>query len=158
MEKPRLVVVRVKGDVGLSADLRRTLKLLRLYRKNYCVVLPSNPQIIGMIQKIKDLVTFGELDKDTFVRLLKARAKIAGDKPATEDYFKSKANLDFEKFAEEFFTYRRELRDVPGVKQFFRLQPPVGGFEIGGIKSSYAQGGTLGYRGKEINRLLMRMM
>src|SRR3972149_4385220 len=120
MEKGRLAVVRVKGDFGNSADIKMTLKLLRLYKKNYCVVLPTNPQIIGMVQKIKDLVTFGEVSKEMMMKLLKARGRVAGNKPLTEDYLKSKTNATFENFADELLAYKKELRDVPGLKQFFR--------------------------------------
>ena len=158
MEKGRLAVVRVKGDFGNSADIKMTLKLLRLYKKNYCVVLPTNPQIIGMVQKIKDLVTFGEVSKEMMMKLLKARGRVAGNKPLTEDYLKSKTNATFENFADELLAYKKELRDVPGLKQFFRLHPPVGGFEVRGIKQSYAQGGSFGYRGKDINKLIGRMV
>ena len=158
MEKAKLAVVRVKGDFGISADIRMTFRLLRLYKKNYCVVLTLRPEVVGMIQKLKDHVTFGELDKDIFVKLLRARGKIAGDKQLTEDYLKAKASADLVKFAEEFYELKKDLKDVPGLKPFFRLKPPIGGFERAGIKHSYAQGGALGYRGKDINKLIVRMM
>jgi len=158
MEKAKLAVVRVKGDVGASSDVRMTFKLLRLYKKNYCIVLTLRPEVVGMVQKIKDFVTFGELDKDTFVKLLKVRGKIAGNRQLTEDYLKSKANLDLAKFADEVFDAKKDLKDVPGLKPFFRLKPPTGGFERLGIKHSYAQGGSLGYRGKDINKLIGRMI
>lgn len=38
------------------------------------------------------------------------------------------------------------------------LHPPRGGFERKGIKMPFAKGGALGYRGKEINALLKRMI
>ncbi|MEM2874026.1 MAG: 50S ribosomal protein L30 [Candidatus Nanoarchaeia archaeon] len=158
MEKTRLAIVRIRGDVGISADVRKTLKLLRLYKKNYCVIFPSTQSILGMLQKIKDFVTFGELDKETFNKLLKARGRLAGNKPLTEDYLKAKTNSDFQKFSDDFFMFKTELKSIPGLKPFFRLHPPVGGFERLGIKKSFAEGGALGYRGKDINKLLQRMI
>lgn len=41
---------------------------------------------------------------------------------------------------------------------FFRLAPPRGGFERKGIKADYNKGGAVGYRGKEINALIKRML
>ena len=158
MDKVRVVVVRVRGDVGIGADVRETMKLLRLYRKNYCGVFPSTDCMLGMIQRVKDFVTFGEIDKETFSKLLKLRGRLAGNKPLTEEYLKAKVKTDFAKFADEFMGFKTELKVIPGVKTFFRLHPPIGGFERLGIKKSYAEGGALGYRGKEINKLLHKMI
>jgi large subunit ribosomal protein L30 len=148
----------VRGDVGISADIRKTFKLLKLYRKNYCCVFAGSPCMLGMIQKVKDFVTFGELDKDTFSKLLKVRGRLAGNRQLTEDYLKAKTKSDFQKFCDDFSNSKSELKDIPGIKQFFRLHPPIGGFERLGIKKTFAEGGALGYRGKEINKLLHRMI
>lgn len=42
--------------------------------------------------------------------------------------------------------------------EVYRLQPPRGGFERKGIKKTFKQGGALGYRGKDINNLIKRMI
>ena len=39
----------------------------------------------------------------------------------------------------------------------FRLHPPKGGFERRGIKKTFKEGGVLGYRGKEIIKLIEKM-
>jgi len=154
----RIAVVRVRGDTNLGPDIKKSFELLRLYRKNYCVVVTNSKTLSGMVYKIKDFVTFGELDKETFVKLLQIRGKIAGDKPLTETFLKDKTKLGFKEFADAFYDSKIDLKSVPGVKQFFRLHPPIGGFEREGIKRSYAEGGTLGYRGKAINKLIERMI
>ena len=158
MAQVRIAVLRVRGDVGLSCHVRQTLKLLRLYKKNYCCIFPSSPCMLGMVQRVKDFVTFGELDKDTFLKLMKMRGRLAGNKPVTDEYLKANAKTDFQKFSDDFVNFKVELKDVPGMKQFFRLHPPIGGFERIGIKKTYAEGGALGYRGKEINKLLQKMI
>lgn len=43
-------------------------------------------------------------------------------------------------------------------KKFFRLNPPRGGFERGGIKKSFNNGGALGYRKAKINDLIRKML
>ena len=48
------------------------------------------------------------------------------------------------------------LKDVEGVKPVLRLHPPVKGYE--GNKRSYVNGGALGYRGRDINALIDRML
>ena len=157
--KQRIAVIRVRGDVGLSSDIRLTMKLLRLYRKNYCVVVPNTPSFSSMIFKIKDFTTFGELSAETFSKLLKVRGRLAGNKPLTEEYVKDKVkSVDLHTFCNDVMAFKRELKEIPGLKLFFRLKPPTGGFERAGIRHGYAEGGALGYRGKDINRLIERML
>ena len=54
----------------------------------------------------------------------------------------------------------KELKDKRGKegKKTFCLSPPRGGFERKGIKAPYSIGGALGYRGKEIIKLIKRMI
>ncbi len=40
----------------------------------------------------------------------------------------------------------------------YRLSPPKGGFERKGIKTAFAVGGVLGYRGDAINALIQKML
>jgi large subunit ribosomal protein L30 len=42
------------------------------------------------------------------------------------------------------------------VKPVLRLHPPIKGYE--GVKRSFSEGGALGYRGKEIEKLIQRMI
>jgi len=158
MQKVLIAIVRVRGDAGLSPHVRKTFKLMKLYAKNTCVVVPNSPEFLGMIQRIKDHTTFGEISQDIFLKLLQKRGKLAGNKPLTEDYLKQKLKLDMKQFADGVFTFNQKLESIPGLKTFFRLHPPIGGFERAGIKKNYAQGGALGYRGKDINKLIERMI
>lgn len=65
----QIAVVMVRGQVGLSQELRDTLHMLRLKRKNHCAVLDKTPSILGMITKVKDIVTWGELSEETLKTL-----------------------------------------------------------------------------------------
>ncbi|RLF30819.1 MAG: 50S ribosomal protein L30, partial [Thermoplasmata archaeon] len=47
-------------------------------------------------------------------------------------------------------------RELPDIKPVLRLNPPRKGYE--GVKRSFMEGGALGYRGKEINKLIKRMI
>ena len=40
------------------------LNMLRLYNRNYCVVLNPTAQNIGMIKKVIDFITYGEIEED----------------------------------------------------------------------------------------------
>ncbi|MEK6852714.1 MAG: 50S ribosomal protein L30, partial [Nanoarchaeota archaeon] len=60
-------------------------------------------------------------------------------------------------FMEKFFEGKSILEDL-GLKPFFRLSPPRKGLERKGIKKSFKAGGSLGYRGKEINEFIKKML
>ena len=49
-----------------------------------------------------------------------------------------------------------KYREIPEIKPVFRLNPPKKGFK--GVKKSFTNRGSLGYRGKEINKLIERMI
>jgi hypothetical protein len=86
-----------------------------LKKTNTAAILPRTDSIIGMIKKVEDFVTWGELSKEL-------EEKIKGEK-----------------------------KD----RKIFHFNPPKKG--LVSIKKRFPKG-DLGYRGKEINSLIKRMM
>jgi large subunit ribosomal protein L30 len=125
----RIAVVRVKGSIKLQKEVKDTLKMLRLYKQNSCVVLDASPSILGMVKKVESYVTWGEVDEETFKLLREKR---------------------------ELKAKNKEGKEV--VMPFFRLLPPRKGFGRKGIKLPFKLGGALGYRGEKINDLIKRMI
>jgi large subunit ribosomal protein L30 len=149
--------VRVRGIVNVKPDIKRTLQLLRLTRVNHCVLLEENASIKGMLQIAKDYITWGEIDKAILSELIDSRGKLEGDKDLTEDYIKSATSYNnLEKLSQAIIDNKFKYKDIPNVKPIFRLSPPKKGYE--GIKRSFVNKGALGYRRKEINKLLERMI
>ena len=68
------VVIRIKGLVGLNEDVKETLYRLRLRKKYSCVVLdnPTKEQL-GMIEKVRNFVAYGEIDDATYKELVEKR-------------------------------------------------------------------------------------
>ena len=156
--KKLLIVVRVRGPAKVNSRINDTMKMLRLYKVNNCIIVENNPNYIGMIEKIKDYVTWGELDLDTFKVLLQKRGRLAGNKILNNEYLMSKLKTTIEEFSKEVFSGKKKLKDIPGLKGFFRLNPPIKGYEPSGIKKPYSMGGALGYRKENINELIRRMI
>lgn len=156
--KMKFAVVQVRGTLGMNKKFKDTLKFLKLVRKNSCVVLDDNRNYLGMLVLLKDYITWGNIDEQTFKLLLEKRGRLFGNKLLTEDYLKEKMKFSFDEFTKNFFTGRVKLKDVAGLKPFFRLMPPRGGFDRGGIKKPFSLGGSLGYRGDHINNLIRRML
>lgn len=150
-------VVRVRGQPDVNKDIRYTMGLLGLTRVNHCVIVPDDPSTRGMLQMVKDYCTWGEVDQETLAAMLRVRGKLTGDNDLTDDYLKE--NTEFasaDDLAKAVIENNHRLRDVEGVKHVFRLHPPIKGYE--GNKRSFKNGGSLGYRGAEINDLINRML
>ncbi len=151
-----LAVIRIAGSVGTRREVKDTLKMLRLKDVNNCVLLEEKPEIKGMIEKCRDYITYGEVDKETLVALLKKRLRLAGNRRVDEKTLKEVANFDsFENFAAALLEGKTKIKNFEQLQQVFRLTPPSKGFKS--TKEHYPKG-DLGYRGNEINELLKRMI
>ncbi len=140
----RLATIRVRGLTGVNSRIEDTLRMFRLYKKNYCCVVPNTPTYIGMLKKIKDYITWGELDDETFKLLTEKRG----------EEFKGRETDKKKKIVyNDFF-----LVNDKKIKKYFRLNPPRKGFGRKGIKHSFKEGGALGYRSSAINDLIKRMI
>ena len=149
--------IRIRGHVNVHPKIKKTLTLLNLTRSNHCVLLPENKSMKGMLQVAKDYVTWGEVTDETIAQLLEKRGKGPGDNALTEDFLQSVSSYKtFQALAKDIAADKLSLSDIPEVKPVFRLHPPVKGFE--GIKRSFTNNGALGYRAKEINTLINRML
>ncbi len=158
---PLYIAVRIRGTVDVSPDVNQTLYMLRL-RKRYTASLyhSSQPGIIGMFKLTENWIAWGEIDKTTLVELLRRRGRVTGDKPLTDEFIREKLGLNnIEELAEKLIAgelYLNKLKEH-GIKPFFRLHPPKGGFK-GSIKRRRGDGGVLGYWGSDINKLIALMI
>ena len=128
MGNEKIAIIRVRGLTKIKGEIADTLNMLRLYRKNFCVIVPSTPDYLGMINKAKDYITWGKIDDET-------------------------EKLLFEKRGEKT---KEEGKEV--FKKFFRLSPPIKGFGRKGIKLPFSVGGGLGDRAEKINDIIRRMV
>ena len=148
-------VVRIRGTARVRRTIESTMKMLNIKGVNRCSVVPANEKYKGMIMKAKDYVTWGELKKEVFEKMLTKRGEIIGDGKLTEEYLKSK-KYTTKKLVDDVFAGKIKLKDV-GVKPYFRLHPPRKGHR-GSIKRPFTVKGALGYRGDKINELLEKMI
>ena len=150
-------VIRVRGTVNIKEDIEDTMEMLRLNRVNHCVVIPDTPSYRGMLQKVKDYVTWGEIDEPTMTQLLLLRGRIDGGHPISEAFVRENTEYDsIGELAKAVCDNKVNLSKIDGFNPVFRLNPPRKGYRT--IKRAYSVGGALGYRGKDINALLERMM
>ena len=152
-------VIRIRGIPDTPADVEHTLNLLRLRRKYSLVIYPKDlPGLEGMLRKVKDWVTWGEIDEETLALLLEKRGRVKGGLKLSRDILKKFFNVDsFEELARKISSGEIVLHKQDVIKPVFRLHPPRGGFK-GSVKKPIGDHGELGYRGSGINDLIKRML
>jgi large subunit ribosomal protein L30 len=135
MSSEKFAAIRIRGKVRVTYGIKKTLDSLNLYRQNWCVILDKDPRTVGMLNKVKDYVTWGEVTEENIKSLFEKRG---------EPYSGPSGN---------FVEYNKKK-----YKMFFRLNPPIGGYERKGTKISFSDGGALGYRKDKINDLIGKMI
>ena len=143
MESNKLIVIiRISGMVKVNKDIENALYRLKLRRKYSCVVVKPTKDTLGLIEKVKYYVAYGEIDKETLIKLLKARGQKI-DKKSKKDAGEIAEKLSS---GDSFKQW--------GLKSFFRLHPPRKGIKS---KLQYPKG-VLGNNKKDINKLIERML
>jgi large subunit ribosomal protein L30 len=139
-----LAIIRIKGAVGLRKPIKETLERLRLRRKYVCVLIEPGKENLGMVKRVKDFISFGEVSKETLIKLVEKRGQLLD---------KTK-KIDAKKIVEEI-EKGKKLENL-NLKPFFRLHPPRGGIES---KKHFGVGkGVLGDNKDSINKLIERML
>ncbi len=145
------IVVRVRGGIHSRQDIQETLKELHLTRANHATVLPEEPSFRGMLMVAQGYLTWGEAETETVASLLTARGETR-----TGARLSSPASgvTDVAELAQSVIG--SGLARVRSLKPLLRLAPPKGGWSS--TKKPYSLGGALGYRGRDINDLVRRMI
>jgi large subunit ribosomal protein L30 len=121
----KIAIILIRSLSKLEYSVKKTLEHLNLKKRLSCSVFEDSESLKGMLFKVKDFVTYGEISEDTYKELV--------DKKGEKDLSKDK------------------------LKPYFRLHPPVGGFERRGIKVPFTLGGALGKR-DNMDSLIKKML
>lgn len=157
-EEKVILAIRVRGRVRVRPQIEDTLDKLSLVRLHHARVVKTTPSMKGMITKVKDYVTWGEIDDVTLTQLLEKRGRLTGNKRLTDAYVKKNSSFSSIKaLAKAILAGEASMADVDGLKPIFRLTPPKKGFD-GKKKYPVSMGGVTGYRGEDINQFAQRML
>lgn len=155
-ERKCFAVVKVRGTISAKREARETLDMLRLDKTNNAVLIDNRPSYVGMLYRVQNYVTWGEVSKETVAMLLKKRGRLAGGKKLTDESAEKLGYKSIDALAEAIATCKVEYQKLPNVQPVFKLHPPSKGFK-GKTKKSFSAGGEAGYRGEKINELVKRM-
>lgn len=138
-----LAAVRVRGQPDLNKRQRETLENLGLTQKNHGILLPDTDSMRGMLDTVKDAVTYGTINADTATELLEARGVV----PEGDDAADIAEALDDGSMTKSDASEK-------GIDLVLRLRPPTGGYAD--THTHVGQGGSLGER-EEMDELLQNM-
>ena len=149
------LVVRIKGTVNIPAWAKMTLDGLNLDRRFRATVVPDSPEYVGMLKKVKDIVAWTKADSGIVKELLEKRGRKTGYKPLTKaDLPKEYKSID--DFAAAIAENKVSMSKIDGIKPWFALGPPKGGFKRK-TKTQYTQHGVLG-DDAELVEIVKRML
>ncbi len=162
------LVVRMKGTVNVPRWAILTLENLHLNKKFRATIIPENEQTLGMLRKIKELVSWTSID-DAFIKeFVEKKGRVTASRLITTATKTEQAdnnrnsennelqNVDISQVVSTLSQNQTYLSKISGIKPWFALNPPKGGFKKKS-KRSYSQNGILGDN-KELISLVKRMM
>lgn len=154
---PAIAIVRVRGHAKIQHRAVDTMNMMKINRPNHCVVLPQNDTTKGMLQVVKDYVTWGEIGHELLARMLFQRGEVAGGARLTDAYVKDNSKFtSILSLAKAIDKGEARFTDVKGLKPMLRLPPPRQGYES--TRKTYTDRGALGYRGAAIEKLIDKML
>lgn len=136
------LVVRMRGTVNVPYWANTTLESLNLSKKFRATIVPESTEYSGMLNRIRQLVTWCRVDNETVKNLLDKKGRKTASQPLKEsDLPKEYGNLD--KLAIDIANDTVVLSKLNGIKPWFALNPPRGGFKKS-VKKQTTQNGILG--------------
>ena len=153
------LVIRVRSDRTVERSIKETMQHLNLTRVNHAVLVPERDTYEGMLHKVKDFVTWGEISADAVAELISERGRLVGGAPVTDASVKESTDYkNIKEFAAAIASGDASTKDMETLKHVFRMHPPHGSKGWGGVKRHFTVGGALGFRGEAIEELATRMM
>jgi len=163
-EMPKvLLLVRVRGIMGVAPKTKKILQLFRLLQLNNATFVKVNKATMNMLSYIEPYVTYGQPSLKTISELIYKRGfgKIARQRiPLTSngiiaEHLGKHDILCVEDLIHEIHTVGPNFKAANNFLWPFKLSNPLGGWKNKGIH--FAEGGDAGNREEYINKLVQKM-
>ena len=149
------LVVRMRGTVNIPYWANTTLESLNLVKRFRATIVPESDEYSGMLNRIRQLVAWCHVDNETVKDLLDKKGRKTASQPLKKtDLPKEYDSLD--KLASDIANDAVVFSRLNGIKPWFALNPPRGGFKKS-IKKQVPQNGMLG-ENKLLIDLVKKMM
>lgn len=151
-----LLVVNLHGLINTPAAARQTLIELGIGRRFAATVVRDDPATLGALRLCKEYVAWSPVDGELLGALIKQRGRVSTAKPLDDSVFKKLGVKDSAELAAKMLKEGWTLSGVEGLKPFFGLSPPRGGFKRS-TRRQFREGGVLGENPK-LPELVKRML
>lgn len=151
-----LIVVNLHGLINTPSGTRKTLIELGIGKRFAATVVSDDESTKGALHLCKEYVAWTPIDAELLTTLLKVRGKVSNAKPLGADELKALGVKDHSELASKMIKEGWRLSSLKGVKPFFGLSPPRGGFKRSS-RRQFGQGGILGENPK-LGDIVKRML
>lgn len=154
----KLLVVNLHGLINVPRGTRETLIQLGIGKRFAAAVVGDDPISKGEVHLCKDYVAWAPLDAELLTSLLQSRGRVSSSKTLDEEQLKAMGYKTYADLAQAIIKGETSstLSAVKGLKPFFGLSPPRGGFKRSS-RRQFREGGILGENPK-LAEIVRRMI
>ena len=138
-----LLVVNIHGAINSSSGVRKAMTEMKVIRKYTASVVTDDATTVGMLKLCKGYLAWAQADLELVSLLLKKRGMVSESRSLDPASVKALGYKDHDDMAEKMFKAGVRLSALRGVRPFFRLAPPRGGFRTS-TRRQFGERGTLG--------------
>jgi large subunit ribosomal protein L30 len=151
-----LLVVNLHGKINSPRAARRAMGELKAERRFTASVLTDDVTTLGMLRACKDYVAWGPLEKEMLATLLEKRGMVSETRKLDAEALSGLGVKTYEDLAGKMMAEGLRLSALGGVRPFFKLSPPRGGFKKS-LRRQSGEGGVLG-KNPVIAEIVRRMV
>jgi len=138
-----LLVVNLHGKIDSTSPVRKALAELKVERRFSASVVPNDGTALGMLRLCKDYLAWWPIDGVLLSTLLKERGMVSERRRLDAAALKGLGFKKHEELAQKMLKEGARLSSLPGIRPFFRLSPPKGGFKTS-TRRQASERGVLG--------------
>jgi large subunit ribosomal protein L30 len=141
----KLIVVNLHGLINVPRGTRETIIQLGIGKRFAAAVVGDDPVSKGSVRLCKDYVAWAPLDAELLTSLLTSRGRVSNSKTLDDEALKALGFKTYADLAQAIIKGETTdtLSSVRGLKPFFGLSPPRGGFKRSS-RRQFREGGILG--------------
>ena len=135
-----LLVLNLRGKINSTDGVRKALGELKVERRFSATVVTDDGQTLGILRACKDFVAWAPVDPKLLADLLKARGMVSESRRLDQDALKALGFKKYEDFADKILKEGKRLSAYEGIRPFFRLSPPRGGYKLSSRRQASEKG------------------
>jgi large subunit ribosomal protein L30 len=135
-----ILVLNLRGKINSTDPVRKALGELKLERRFTATVVTDDGPTLGMLKACKDFVAWAPLDSKLLASLLRSRGMVSESRRLDQEALKALGFKKYEDFADKIIKDGQRLSAHAGIRPFFRLSPPRGGYKLSSRRQATEKG------------------